>query len=290
MLTTALRHFCKHPTSNHSSCCVTIINNPTSRRFTTASHAIYLASPSVAAKTPHRFTTTSNCSISQWRSFSFDPPTVVKASLVSPTNRSRWRPIEGVVVLAYWRCCGPVAVGRDTPEDSGSGGAGVLAMDTDMADCQTRRFKARRYILRGTGGKSGVEEDRKQDKSTGEETAFSKKKLTSSLFFVMLRLLSSSSPTVASSVSSAPPPTCLRCLKDTRIAAMFRWKSTNQSPVLRHLFGEDLGRLSIKELEQLEQQLDSSLRQIRSRRTQSMLNQLSQLQVKVKKLLIYTLG
>ncbi|KAD0903819.1 hypothetical protein E3N88_43574 [Mikania micrantha] len=61
---------------------------------------------------------------------------------------------------------------------------------------------------------------------------------------------------------------------------MFRWKSTNQSPVLRHLFGEDFGRLSIKELEQLEQQLDSSLRQIRSRRTQSMLNQLSQLQVK----------
>ncbi|KAK1440774.1 hypothetical protein QVD17_06605 [Tagetes erecta] len=48
----------------------------------------------------------------------------------------------------------------------------------------------------------------------------------------------------------------------------------------RRIFGEDLGPLSLKELEQLERQLDSTLRQIRSIRTQSMLDQLSELQVK----------
>nr|ACB69511.1 SEPALLATA3-like MADS-box protein [Crocus sativus] len=46
----------------------------------------------------------------------------------------------------------------------------------------------------------------------------------------------------------------------------------------RNLLGEDLGQLSTKELEQLERQLDSSLRQIRSTRTQYMLDQLSDLQ------------
>nr|XP_018674215.1 PREDICTED: agamous-like MADS-box protein AGL9 homolog isoform X2 [Musa acuminata subsp. malaccensis]XP_018674216.1 PREDICTED: agamous-like MADS-box protein AGL9 homolog isoform X2 [Musa acuminata subsp. malaccensis] len=46
----------------------------------------------------------------------------------------------------------------------------------------------------------------------------------------------------------------------------------------RNLLGEDLGPLSIKELEQLERQLDASLRQIRSTRTQCMLDQLADLQ------------
>ncbi|MFS7956165.1 putative transcription factor, K-box [Helianthus anomalus] len=50
----------------------------------------------------------------------------------------------------------------------------------------------------------------------------------------------------------------------------------------RQIFGEDLGPLSLKELEQLERQLDSTLRQIRSIRTQSMLDRLSELQNKEK--------
>ncbi|XP_076893193.1 agamous-like MADS-box protein MADS2 [Bidens hawaiensis] len=50
----------------------------------------------------------------------------------------------------------------------------------------------------------------------------------------------------------------------------------------RQTFGEDLDALSLKELEQLERQLDSALRQIRSTRTQSMLDQLSELQLKEK--------
>ncbi|KAI3762005.1 hypothetical protein L1987_52428 [Smallanthus sonchifolius] len=50
--------------------------------------------------------------------------------------------------------------------------------------------------------------------------------------------------------------------------------------MLRQLFGEDLSPLNLKELEQLERQLDSTLRQIRSIRTQSMLDRLSDLQVK----------
>ncbi|KAJ3671856.1 hypothetical protein LUZ60_007935 [Juncus effusus] len=48
----------------------------------------------------------------------------------------------------------------------------------------------------------------------------------------------------------------------------------------RNLMGEDLGPLNSKELEQLEHQLDSSLKQIRSTRTQYMLDQLNELQRK----------
>lgn len=44
----------------------------------------------------------------------------------------------------------------------------------------------------------------------------------------------------------------------------------NYSYSLRHILGEDLGQLNTKDLEQLERQLDSSLRQIRSRRVCSM--------------------
>nr|AMA97172.1 SEPALLATA-like protein [Platanus x hispanica] len=46
----------------------------------------------------------------------------------------------------------------------------------------------------------------------------------------------------------------------------------------RNLLGEDLGPLSGKELESLERQLDMSLKQIRSTRTQYMLDQLTDLQ------------
>ncbi|XP_042498994.1 agamous-like MADS-box protein MADS2 [Macadamia integrifolia] len=48
----------------------------------------------------------------------------------------------------------------------------------------------------------------------------------------------------------------------------------------RNLLGEDLGPLNTKELEQLEHQLDMSLKQIRSTKTQLMLDQLSDLQRK----------
>ncbi|KAI4346729.1 hypothetical protein L6164_007601 [Bauhinia variegata] len=48
----------------------------------------------------------------------------------------------------------------------------------------------------------------------------------------------------------------------------------------RNLLGEDLGPLNSKELEQLERQLDSSLKQVRSTKTQFMLDQLSDLQNK----------
>ncbi|GMI70849.1 SEPALLATA3, AGAMOUS-like 9 [Hibiscus trionum] len=48
----------------------------------------------------------------------------------------------------------------------------------------------------------------------------------------------------------------------------------------RNLLGEDLGSLSSKDLESLEKQLDSSLKQIRSMRTQYMLDQLGDLRRK----------
>ncbi|PON42924.1 MADS-box transcription factor [Parasponia andersonii] len=46
----------------------------------------------------------------------------------------------------------------------------------------------------------------------------------------------------------------------------------------RNLLGEDLGPLNTKELEQIERQLESSLKQVRSTKTQYMLDQLTDLQ------------
>ncbi|KAF2313699.1 hypothetical protein P3X46_029640 [Hevea brasiliensis] len=53
----------------------------------------------------------------------------------------------------------------------------------------------------------------------------------------------------------------------------------------RNLLGEDLGPLNTKELEQIERHLESSLKQVRSTRTQFMLDQLSDLQNKEQLLL-----
>ncbi|KAM1171082.1 hypothetical protein FF1_021501 [Malus domestica] len=59
-----------------------------------------------------------------------------------------------------------------------------------------------------------------------------------------------------------------------KLKAHFEALQRNQ----RNLLGEDLGHLSSKELESLERQLDMSLKQIRSTRTQYMLDQLTDLQ------------
>ncbi|KAJ8567154.1 hypothetical protein K7X08_019362 [Anisodus acutangulus] len=50
----------------------------------------------------------------------------------------------------------------------------------------------------------------------------------------------------------------------------------------RHLLGDELGPLAIDDLQHLEVQLDTSLKHIRSTRTQLMLDQLSDLQTKEK--------
>nr|BAU80784.1 MADS-box transcription factor [Torenia fournieri] len=57
-----------------------------------------------------------------------------------------------------------------------------------------------------------------------------------------------------------------------------RYESLQRSQ--RNLLGEDLGPLNLKELETLEGQLDMSLQQIRSTRTQMMLDTLTDLQTK----------
>ncbi|KAK4423670.1 MADS-box protein [Sesamum alatum] len=53
----------------------------------------------------------------------------------------------------------------------------------------------------------------------------------------------------------------------------------------RHLLGEELGQLGIKELDQLENVLDTSLKEIRTNKNHRMLNQLSDLQQKERNLL-----
>ncbi|CAL4944441.1 unnamed protein product [Urochloa decumbens] len=52
----------------------------------------------------------------------------------------------------------------------------------------------------------------------------------------------------------------------------------------KHLMGEDLETLNLKELQQLEQQLESSLKHIRSRKSQLMMESISELQRKEKSL------
>ncbi|URD89601.1 hypothetical protein MUK42_27048 [Musa troglodytarum] len=52
----------------------------------------------------------------------------------------------------------------------------------------------------------------------------------------------------------------------------------------RHLLGEDLGPLSLKELQQLERQLESALSQARQRRTQLMLDHMEELQKRERNL------
>ncbi|KAK1303107.1 MADS-box transcription factor 6 [Acorus calamus] len=57
-----------------------------------------------------------------------------------------------------------------------------------------------------------------------------------------------------------------------------KYESLEQSQ--RHLLGEDLGPLSVKELQQLERQLEVALNQTRQRKTQLMLEQMEELRVK----------
>nr|P0C5B1.1 RecName: Full=MADS-box transcription factor 14; AltName: Full=FDRMADS6; AltName: Full=OsMADS14; AltName: Full=Protein AGAMOUS-like 10; AltName: Full=Protein APETALA1-like B; AltName: Full=RMADS211 [Oryza sativa Indica Group]AAF66997.2 FDRMADS6 [Oryza sativa Indica Group] len=52
----------------------------------------------------------------------------------------------------------------------------------------------------------------------------------------------------------------------------------------KHLMGEDLESLNLKELQQLEQQLENSLKHIRSRKSQLMLESINELQRKEKSL------
>nr|AGI19326.1 AP1-like protein [Oncidium hybrid cultivar] len=52
-----------------------------------------------------------------------------------------------------------------------------------------------------------------------------------------------------------------------------------------HLLGEKLGTLSLKELQQLEQQLETSLKQIRSQMSQQLLDSIAELHTKEKSLL-----
>nr|AHM92080.1 MADS-box protein 4 [Erycina pusilla]AJB29182.1 MADS4 [Erycina pusilla]WDA53345.1 MADS-box protein 4 [Erycina pusilla] len=58
-----------------------------------------------------------------------------------------------------------------------------------------------------------------------------------------------------------------------------KYESLQQSQ--RHLLGEDLDELSLKDLEQLEQQLESALSLGRQRRTEIMLNQMEELKKKL---------
>ncbi|XP_066345729.1 MADS-box transcription factor 17-like [Miscanthus floridulus] len=61
-------------------------------------------------------------------------------------------------------------------------------------------------------------------------------------------------------------------------------KLESLQPSQRHMLGEDLGPLSIKELQQLEEQLEYSLSQPRHRKTQMMMEQMDELRRKERQL------
>ncbi|CAL0318178.1 unnamed protein product [Lupinus luteus] len=64
----------------------------------------------------------------------------------------------------------------------------------------------------------------------------------------------------------------------SRLKAKIELLQTNH----RHYMGEDLGSMSLKELQSLEQQLDTALKTIRTRRNQLMYESISELQKKEK--------
>nr|ABX47015.1 MADS box protein [Narcissus tazetta subsp. chinensis] len=70
------------------------------------------------------------------------------------------------------------------------------------------------------------------------------------------------------------------CHEVSKLKAKFESLQRSQ----RHLLGEDLGPLSIKELQQLERQLEASLSQARQRKTQIMLDQMEELRRKERHL------
>nr|KJB40606.1 hypothetical protein B456_007G093700 [Gossypium raimondii] len=137
------------------------------------------------------------------------------------------------------------------------------------------------------------------------------RKLMSFLFFVMLRLLLSSSLVVASSTSLAVQgreyiSVCImsktleryqRCCftpqdnsleretqnwyqEVTKLKAKYETLQRTQ----RHLLGEDLGPLNVKELQNLEKQLEGALALARQRKTQIMIEQMEDLRKKEREL------
>ncbi|CAI0390667.1 unnamed protein product [Linum tenue] len=122
----------------------------------------------------------------------------------------------------------------------------------------------------------------------------------SSQFFATLRLPSSSSPTAESSMSSAAPPIIKTIEKYQRYTygqlesshpsndsedhyrEYLQLKATVESlqRSQRHILGEELVSLGTKELEQLENNLDESLKLIRLKKNQSIADQLSELKMK----------
>lgn len=80
--------------------------------------------------------------------------------------------------------------------------------------------------------------------------------------------------------SSEADPQADWCLEYSKLKARIQSLQRSQ----RHLMGEELDTLSNKELQHLEQQLESSLKHIRSRKTDLMLDSIAQLQNKEKML------
>ncbi|URD89645.1 hypothetical protein MUK42_27440 [Musa troglodytarum] len=70
------------------------------------------------------------------------------------------------------------------------------------------------------------------------------------------------------------------CQEMSKLKAKFESLQRSQ----RHLLGEDLGPLSVKELQQLERQLESALSQARQRKTQLILEQMEELRKKERHL------
>ncbi|XP_056174070.1 agamous-like MADS-box protein MADS3 isoform X2 [Syzygium oleosum] len=70
----------------------------------------------------------------------------------------------------------------------------------------------------------------------------------------------------------------------SKLKAKYESLQQTQSTDLRHLLGEDLGPLNVKELQNIERQLEQALAQARRRKTQLMLEQMDDLRRKERQL------
>ncbi|XP_054784368.1 agamous-like MADS-box protein MADS2 isoform X2 [Prosopis cineraria] len=104
----------------------------------------------------------------------------------------------------------------------------------------------------------------------------------SSLYYCMLKTLERYQKCSYGAVEVNKPAKELETRYREYLKLKARYESLQRTQ--RNLLGEDLDPLNSKELEQLERQLDSSLKQVRSIKTQFMLDQLSDLQNKLEEI------
>ncbi|URD94701.1 MADS-box transcription factor [Musa troglodytarum] len=116
-----------------------------------------------------------------------------------------------------------------------------------------------------------------------EQYSYAEKAITSSDLESQMQITNTESPATSNLLSSNILADTIQgnwCHEYGKLKAKVEALSKSQ----RHLMGEQLDSLNVKELQQLENQLETSLRHIRSRKSQVMFDSIAELQTKEKAL------